>query len=77
MERELWHQLHVIVVRLDNLWTNGWFRGMGEIVMVFLWAVVHDRPIPGPARRATGPENRRLCSLHSPPSSLTAPKARG
>jgi len=43
MERELWHQLYVIVVRLDNLWTNGWYR-VGEIVLVFLWAVVHDRP---------------------------------
>ena len=34
MERELWHQLYVIVVRLDNLWTNGWYR-VGEIVLVF------------------------------------------
>ena len=44
MERELWNQLYAIVVRLDNLWTNGFFR-VGEIVMVFLWAVVHDRPV--------------------------------
>jgi hypothetical protein len=43
MERELWDQLYVIVVRVDNLWTNGFFRA-GEIVLVFLWAVVHDRP---------------------------------
>jgi hypothetical protein len=43
MERELWTQLYGIVVHLDNLWTNGLSRA-GEIVMVFLWAVVPDRP---------------------------------
>lgn len=43
MERELWKQLYRVVVRLDNLWTNGWYRA-GEIVVVFLWAAIHDRP---------------------------------
>lgn len=43
MERELWKQLYRIVVRLDTFWTNGFYR-VGEIVMVYLWAVVHDRP---------------------------------
>jgi hypothetical protein len=43
MERELWSQLYVIVVRLDNLYTNGLYRH-AEIVGVYLWAVVHDRP---------------------------------
>jgi hypothetical protein len=43
MERELWKQLYLVVVRLDNGWTNGFFRA-SEIVVVFLWAVVHDRP---------------------------------
>ena len=43
MERELWKQLYLIVVRVDTGWTNGFFRA-SEIVVVFLWAVVHDRP---------------------------------
>lgn len=43
MERELWIQLYWVVVRLDNGWTNGFFRA-SEIVVVFLWAVIHDRP---------------------------------
>lgn len=43
MERELWKQLYCVVVRLDNGWTNGFYRA-SEIVVVFLWAVIHDRP---------------------------------
>jgi hypothetical protein len=43
MERELWKQLYLVVVGLDNSWTNGFYRA-SEIVVVFLWAVVHDRP---------------------------------
>ena len=43
MERELWSQLYLIVVRLDNTWTNGLYRSW-EIVVVYLWAVIHDRP---------------------------------
>ena len=43
MERELWMQLYRVIIQLDNIWTNGWYRA-GEIVAVFLWAVIHDRP---------------------------------
>lgn len=43
MERELWNQLCAIVVRLDNTWSNGFYRA-SEVLMVFFWAVVHDRP---------------------------------
>jgi hypothetical protein len=43
MERELWMQLYWIAARLDNGWTNGWYRAW-EIVVVYLWAVIHDRP---------------------------------
>ncbi len=43
MERELWKQLYVMVVRLDNLWTNGLYRH-AEILVVYFWAVIHDRP---------------------------------
>ena len=43
MERELWKQLYAMVVRLDSLWTNGLYRH-AEILVVYLWAVIHDRP---------------------------------
>lgn len=43
MERELWLQLYRIVVSLDKFGWRGFYRA-SEIVMVFLWAVVHDRP---------------------------------
>ena len=43
MERELWNQLYVILVGLDNQWTNGLYRN-SEILAVYLWAVIHDRP---------------------------------
>jgi hypothetical protein len=44
MERELWNQLYRIVRQLDSDWTKGLFSA-GEIVTVFLWSVIHDRPI--------------------------------
>jgi hypothetical protein len=43
MERELWMQLYVVLVKLDKRLWAGFFRS-SEIVAVFLWAVVHDRP---------------------------------
>jgi len=43
MERELWMQLYALVVRLDSHRSTEFFRA-SEIVAVFLWAVVHDRP---------------------------------
>jgi hypothetical protein len=43
MERELWLQLYRIVVSLDSFAWRGRYRA-SDIVLVFLWAVVHDRP---------------------------------
>jgi hypothetical protein len=43
MERELWNQLYVLVVAFDNQWTKGLYRH-AEILVVYLWAVIHDRP---------------------------------
>lgn len=50
MERELWNQLYVVVTALDSRFSRGWYRA-SEIVMVFLWAVVHDRPTSWACRR--------------------------
>lgn len=44
MERELWDQLYRIVVSLDKFVARGLYRNW-EIVVVFFWAVVHDRPV--------------------------------
>lgn len=43
MERELWLKLYRIVLSLDRFKWRGLYRE-SEIVMVFLWAAVHDRP---------------------------------
>jgi len=43
MERELWEQLYLLVVRLDKGWSNAIYRDC-EVLAVYLWAVVHDRP---------------------------------
>ena len=43
MERELWNLLYHVVQKLDS--PHGrWKYSDGEIVMVYFWAVVHDRP---------------------------------
>jgi hypothetical protein len=43
MERELWLQLYRPVVSLDKFPWRGRYRA-SDIVLVFFWAVVHDRP---------------------------------
>jgi hypothetical protein len=43
VERELWERLCLVVSQQDTGWTNGFYRA-GEVVAVYLWAVVHDRP---------------------------------
>ncbi len=43
MERELWKQLYILVMRLDKGWSNAIYRD-SDVLVVYLWAVVHDRP---------------------------------
>ena len=43
MERELWNELYIVVKSLDNTPQSQFYRNW-EIVMVYLWAVIHDRP---------------------------------
>jgi hypothetical protein len=43
MERELWKVLYVLACQLDKSWPRGLYKDC-EIVGVFLWAVIHDRP---------------------------------
>lgn len=44
MERELWTVLAVLAERLDGSNGRGLFR-TSDIVAVYFWAVIHDRPI--------------------------------
>src|SRR3972149_4197364 len=43
MEQELWKLLYALACRLDKSWPRGLYKDC-EIVGVFLWAVIHDRP---------------------------------
>ena len=46
MERELWHILSRLITRLDRQYRQGQCRhSVGRIVRVYLWAVLHDRPV--------------------------------
>lgn len=52
MEQELWKELYALACQLDKSRPTGWYRH-AEIVGVYLWAVIHDRPTCW----ATYPEN--------------------
>jgi len=75
MEHELWCKLYALCRQLDKGFPRGFYRN-AEIVAVWLWAVVHDRPVswacdprnwlPGPPfpRPSQSTMSRRL---RSPP----------
>lgn len=71
MERELWLQLYRIVVSLDRFSWRGLYRA-SEIAMVFLWAVVHDRPTSW----ACQAENWSVAPKHLPPQSTMSRRLR-
>jgi hypothetical protein len=68
MEDELWQLLYPLIVREDKrrsrkkkvVFTDAW------ILMVFFWAVLHDRPISWACRAKSWPEEERWRSLPSP-----------
>jgi hypothetical protein len=43
MERELWRSLYLLVRKLGNPW-GSWRYSTAEVLGVYFWAVVHDRP---------------------------------
>jgi len=43
MERELWVTLYYLLRRLDKPW-GSWRYSASDIVAVYFWAVIHDRP---------------------------------
>ena len=54
MERELWQALYLLATDLDKRW-GGWKDSTAEIVVVYFWAVLHDRPTSWAARPAEWP----------------------
>jgi hypothetical protein len=50
MERELWKALYALSVQLDKPWGD-WRYSTAEVLAVYFWAAVHDRP----TRWATDP----------------------
>jgi hypothetical protein len=43
MERELWRSLYLLARKLGNPW-GSWRYSTAEVLGVYFWAVVHDRP---------------------------------
>jgi hypothetical protein len=73
MERELWQALYWLATSLDKPW-GGWKYTTAEIVAVYFWAVVHDRPTSWAARPGEWPDDLRPRSL--PPQSTLSRRLR-
>ena len=58
MERELWKLLYCIATKLDKRWGR-WKYSTSDIVVVYLWSVVNDRPMSWVVVRAHWPDDLR------------------
>jgi len=63
MERELWKLLYELALRLDKS-RAAWRYRRSEIVAVYLWSVVHDRPMTWSLERRNWPPE--LCPRRLP-----------
>ncbi len=66
MERELWSLLYHVVQELDS-GCGHWKYSAGDVVVVYLWAVVHDRPTSWAAAKANWSNDLCPISLPSQP----------
>lgn len=66
MERELWQALYLLATNFDRRW-GSWKYSTAEIVAVYFWAVVHDRPTSWAANPEEWPDDLRPVPL--PPQS--------
>ena len=64
MERELWKLLYAITTRLDRRFGD-WKFSACDILIVYLWAVVHDRPTSWAVDAKVWPEDLRPKCLPS------------
>lgn len=62
MERELWKAHYLLAASLDKRWVR-WRYSTAEIVAVYFWAVVHDRPTSWAAQSGQWPDDLRPESL--------------
>jgi transposase len=74
MEREHWKQLYDLAQRLGKPLQDRGRYTTAFIVGVFLWAVVHDRPVSWGCRRENWPEN--LCPRRLPSQSTMSRRLR-
>ena len=73
MERELWLLLYEIALKLDKRWGR-WKYSTGEIVVVYIWSVLHDRPMIWGVDPTNWPEDLRPLNL--PPQSTLSRRMR-
>jgi hypothetical protein len=73
MERELWKVLYLLARKLDNPW-GGWRYSTAEVLAVYFWAVVHDRPTSWAADSLEWPDDLRPAWL--PPQSTLSRRLR-
>ena len=73
MERELWTLLYTMAVKLDNP-LGSWKYSTCEIVVVYFWSVVNDRPMCWSVRKANWPPD--LCPFRLPPQSTLSRRMR-
>jgi hypothetical protein len=59
MEQELWNELYALACQLDKSRPLGLYSD-AEIVGVYLWAVIHDRPTRWATRKKNWPKKIRL-----------------
>jgi hypothetical protein len=58
MERELWTLLYDIATKLDKQWGR-WKYSTSDIVVVYFWCVVHDRPMSWAVIKTNWPADLR------------------
>jgi len=73
MERELWTILYAIATKLDKPWGR-WKYSTADIVVVYFWCAVHDRPMCWGVDKANWPEDLRPRRL--PPQSTFSRRMR-
>lgn len=74
MERELWLALYQFVEK-SSVRGKGWLFSTGRILMVYFWAVVHDRPMYWATEKRNWPED--LCPRCLPSQSQLSRRMRG
>jgi hypothetical protein len=73
MECELWKLLYFMATKLDKRWGR-WKYSTADIVVVYFWCVLHDRPMCWGVDKANWPDDLR--PSHLPPQSTFSRRMR-